>query len=158
MQCTTVCYVDDAIGNDANGGATAADAKKDNPGRGESSVGRRSVIVAAGIYNEDVNATKANVTLQGAGIDVSTIVGPIGGTTATVQVTAGGVVIEGFTITQSASAIMSLIGMRRLTAGVAVQSQGNTVELRNSEPDGKPHRHRYQQQQRQLHPQQHHRQ
>ncbi len=95
-----------------------------------------TVNVAAGTYNEDVNANKANVTLQGAGIDVSTIVGPIGGSGTTVQVSAGGVVIDGFTITRDGNNTTDWNNPGLNSAGVAVQSQGNTVELRNSKLTG----------------------
>ena len=92
--------------------------------------------VAAGTYNEDVAANKANVEILGAGIDVSTIIGPIGGGGSTIQVTAGGVVVDGFTITREGNNVTDWNEALN-TAGVAVQSQGNTVELRNSKITGK---------------------
>jgi len=59
------------------------------------------VQVCAGTYNEDVNVNKANLILQGAGVDVSTIVGPIGGGGDTLLITAPGVTVDGFTITRA---------------------------------------------------------
>ena len=94
-----------------------------------------TVNVAAGTYNEDVTVNKANLQLLGAGIDVSTIVGPIGGGGSTIQVAAGGVLVDGFTITRAGNNVTDWNGALN-TAGVAVQSQGNTVELRNSKITG----------------------
>ncbi len=65
VQCTTVCYVNDATGNDANGGATAADAKKTiQAAVNQVSVGGQ-VNVAAGTYIESVTVPKT-LTLKGA--------------------------------------------------------------------------------------------
>jgi hypothetical protein len=134
-QCTTDCYVDAATGNDNNGGTSVVDAKKTiQAAINQVNVGG-TVHVAAGTYNEDVSANKANVTLQGAGIDVSTIVGPIGGGGATVAVSAAGVVIDGFTVTRAGNNPTDW-NLAVNTIGVAVQSQGNTVELRNSKITG----------------------
>ena len=130
--CTTDCYVDDATGNDAFGGASPANAKKTiQAAINQVNVGG-TVHVAAGTYNEDVNANKANVTLQGAGIDVSTIVGPIGGSGATVYVTAGGVVIDGFTVTRAGNNPVDWNNPGLNSGGVSVQGLGSNVELRNS--------------------------
>lgn len=61
-----------------------------------------NIQVCAGNYTEDVNVNKANITLQGAGVDVSTITGPhLSGGGDTVLITAGGVTIDGFTITRT---------------------------------------------------------
>ncbi|HQV58324.1 MAG TPA: right-handed parallel beta-helix repeat-containing protein, partial [Ilumatobacteraceae bacterium] len=79
-----------------------------------------------------MSANKANVTLQGAGIDVSTIVGPIGGAGSTVLVSAAGVVIDGFTVTRAGNNLVDWNNPGLNSGGVSVQSQGNTVELRNS--------------------------
>ena len=134
-QCTTTCYVDAVTGNDANGGTSAVDAKKTiQAAINQVSIGG-TVNVAAGTYNEDVAANKAGVQLLGAGIDVSYVVGPIGGAATTIQVTAAGVVIDGFTITRAGNNVTDW-NLALNSAGVAVQSQGNTVELRNSKLTG----------------------
>lgn len=59
------------------------------------------VQVCAGTYNEDVNVNKANLILQGAGVDLSTVVGPMGGDGNTILITAPGVTVDGFTITRA---------------------------------------------------------
>ena len=94
-----------------------------------------TVYVDAGTYHEDVTLTLANLQLSGAGIDVSTISGAIGGGSATVQVSASGDVIDGFTITRDGNNPVDWNGALN-TAGVAVQGQGNTVEVRNSKLTG----------------------
>ncbi len=133
--CTMTCYVNGATGNDAFGGDTPASAKKTiQAALNQVSIGG-AVHVAPGTYNEDLSMTKANVQLLGAGIDVSTIVGPIGGPGATIQVAAGGVLVDGFTITRAGNNVTDWNGALN-SAGVAVQSQGNTVELRNSKLTG----------------------
>ncbi len=135
--CTTTCYVNGTTGNDAFGGDTPASAKLTiQAAINQVSVGG-TVNVAAGTYNEDVAANKAGVQLLGAGIDVSYVVGPIGGVGgSTIQVTAAGVVIDGFTITRAGNNVVDWPNPALNTAGVAVQSQGNTVELRNSKLTG----------------------
>ena len=53
-QCTTVCYADAALGNDANGGTSAADAKKTIQAAVNQVSAGGTVIVAAGAYPEHV--------------------------------------------------------------------------------------------------------
>jgi nitrous oxidase accessory protein NosD len=95
------------------------------------------VTVAAGSYNEDVSIPKM-LTLQGAGTGAggSRISGPIGGGSATVQVSAPGVVVDGFTITRDGNNATDWNNPGLNSAGVAVQGQGNTVEVRNSHVTG----------------------
>jgi len=59
-----------------------------------------TVQVAAGTYPEDVNINKAGLTLQGAGPGQTTIIGPIGGPSMTVKISAANVTVDGFTITR----------------------------------------------------------
>lgn len=133
--CTTTCYVDAATGNDSFGGNAPGAAKKTIQAAVNQVSSAGTVNVAAGTYNEDVTVSTANVQILGAGIDISTIVGPIGGGGSTIQVAAGGVVVDGFTITRAGDNVVDWNGALN-TAGVAVQSQGNTVELRNSKITG----------------------
>ncbi len=90
-----------------------------------------SVHVLAGTYNEDVNVTKAGVKLLGAGIGNTIVSGPSGGAGSTFQIAAAGVLMDGFSITRDGNAVGTWNDPLN-TAGVAIQSQGNTVELRNS--------------------------
>jgi parallel beta-helix repeat protein len=134
--CTTDCYVR-PDGSDANTGLadTPGDAKQTIQAAVTSVSAGGTIHVAAGTYDQDVTVNKANVQLLGSGIDVSTITGPIGGGSATVQVAAGGVVIDGFTITRDGNNPVDWNGALN-SAGVAVQGQTNTVELRNSKLTG----------------------
>jgi len=128
-QCTTVCYVDAATGNDLNGGTTAVDAKKTIQAGADQVSSGGTVHVAAGTYTEDVSLNKA-VTVQGAGAESSTVVGQSGGSHATFFVTATGVVIDGFTITRAGNAVATWNDPLN-TAGVSVNSSGQ-AEIRNN--------------------------
>jgi len=91
-----------------------------------------TITVAAGTYKEDVNVTK-QLTINGAGIDVATIEGPIGGTSnATIRISAMGVVINGFTITRAGNNTTDWYNPSLNSAGLSVQGQTNTVEVMNS--------------------------
>jgi nitrous oxidase accessory protein NosD len=60
-----------------------------------------TVNVGAGSFLEDINISKADLTVRGAGIDTSTIVGTKGdGNVTTVFISAGGVTFEKFTVTR----------------------------------------------------------
>lgn len=135
-QCTLSCYVDAAAGDDGNGGTSPADSKKTINGALLQVSTGGTIYVATGTYPERVAITKT-VSLLGAGIGNSTIVGPIAlAAASTIQVAAAGVVIDGFTITRAGNnfAEWNLAGLTQ--SGVAVQGQGNTVELRNSQLTG----------------------
>lgn len=133
--CTAVCYVDAATGNNAFGGDTPATAKKTiqaavtqvNPGG--------TVHVAAGTYHEDVTVPKT-LSLLGAGIDISTVSGVSGGGSATIQVGAGNVLIDGFTITRDGNTVATWNDPGLNSAGVAVQGLTNNAEIRNSKLTG----------------------
>ncbi|MES2306634.1 MAG: right-handed parallel beta-helix repeat-containing protein [Gemmatimonadota bacterium] len=94
-----------------------------------------AVLARAGTYPEDVVANKANLKLKGAGIDASVIVGPIGGPGSTIAIAAAGILIDGFTITRAGNTVADWNGALN-SAGVAVQGQTNSVELRNSKLSG----------------------
>jgi hypothetical protein len=87
------------------------------------------VNIEAGVYHEDVTVNK-QITLQGAGLNSTTVSGAIGGGSATFQVSANGVVIDGFTITRDGNAAATWNDPGLNTAGVAVQTGGN-AEIRN---------------------------
>lgn len=103
IQCTTVCYVDAATGNDSNGGASASDAKKTIQAGVTQVDPAGQVIVAAGAYGENVSIPKA-VTLTGAQAG-----NPVGGrtfgggsestVTGMATISAPGVTIDGFSLT-----------------------------------------------------------
>ncbi|HAK80357.1 MAG TPA: hypothetical protein DCM71_26530, partial [Runella sp.] len=90
-----------------------------------------TITVGAGTYKEDVSVTK-QLTINGAGIDVSIVEGPIGGGGATFQIAANGVIINGFTITRAGNNTTDWNNGGLNTAGVAVQGQTSKVELKNS--------------------------
>src|SRR3954470_3905632 len=83
------------------------------------SIAGDTILVSAGVYHEDVNVTKT-VTVQGAGSAVSTVSGVIGGGGATFQISANGVVLQGFTITRDGNNVAQW-NLALNTAGVAIQ-------------------------------------
>ncbi len=91
-------------------------------------IGGHSITVDPGTYIEDVSVTKS-LKISGAGFSSTTVSGPIGGGGSTFQVLAGGVIIEGFTITREGNNTTDWNGALNL-AGVAVQGLTNSVELR----------------------------
>lgn len=90
--------------------------------------------VSAGTYLEDVTINK-QLSLLGAGAGVSTVSGPIGGGGSTFQVAAANVLIDGFTITREGNNTTDWNSALN-TAGVAIQGQGITAEVRNNEITG----------------------
>lgn len=64
VQCSAVCYVDAGVGSDANGGTSAADAKKTIQAAVDTVSPGGSVIVAAGTYVENIVIPKP-LTLTG---------------------------------------------------------------------------------------------
>ncbi len=89
-----------------------------------------TITASAGTYNEDVVVSK-QVTILGAGYTNSIVKGVIGGGGATFQVSSPGVVIDGFTITRDGNNPAQW-NLALNSAGVAIQGQGNTAELRNN--------------------------
>ncbi len=90
-----------------------------------------TILVGAGTYNEDVTINKS-LTLQGAGCEVTSIVGPIGGDGATVRVSAIGVIVDGFTITREGNTVADWNNSNLNSAGVAIQGQTANAEIRNN--------------------------
>jgi uncharacterized delta-60 repeat protein len=89
-----------------------------------------TVHVLAGSYHEDVSVNHP-VSLLGEGLASTTLSGPIGGGGATIQVAAGSVLIDGFTITRDGNNPTDWNGALN-SVGVAVQGQGNFAEVRNN--------------------------
>lgn len=87
-----------------------------------------TIQVCAGTYNEDVNANKAGLILDGAGAATTTILGPSGGSTSTITVGASNVEIKGFTITRQGNAPATWNDPLN-TAGISVQGTSITGML-----------------------------
>lgn len=87
------------------------------------------VTIEAGTYHEDVTINK-QLTLQGAGMNSTFVSGAIGGGGATFQISANGVVIDGFTITRDGNAVATWNDPGLNFAGIAIQTAGN-AEIRN---------------------------
>jgi hypothetical protein len=90
-----------------------------------------TITVSAGTYNEDVNVTKS-VTISGADATTTIVNGPKGGGNATFRVSAFGVIIENFTITRDGNNTTDWNDPTLNSAGVAIQSQGNTATIRHN--------------------------
>jgi len=88
------------------------------------------IEVCEGTYTENVNITKS-VTLHGAAGYASIVSAPIGNTGATMRVSAAGVVIDGFKITREGNNVTDW-NSTLSAAGIAIQSQGNYAEVKNS--------------------------
>jgi parallel beta-helix repeat protein len=136
-QCTSVCYVDAAAGNDANSGVSPSDAKKTIQAAVNTVDVNGQVIVAAGTYGELVTVNKA-VTIDGAqvGVDAQTrsgsesiVEGNAGGSTA-FYVTANDVTIDGFTVQNQTNANQFGAGIV-LGAGTSHASIVNNVVTSN---------------------------
>ncbi len=88
-----------------------------------------TVNVAAGNYIEDVNVNKANVSVKGAGIDTSYIIGPHNsGGGNTVLMNAFGALVEGFTITRSGNSVANWATNIK-NQGVNMSSGGTNMTL-----------------------------
>ncbi|MES2003506.1 MAG: right-handed parallel beta-helix repeat-containing protein [Bacteroidota bacterium] len=87
-----------------------------------------TVLIEPGTYHEDVTINKT-LTLKGSGIDASIVSGVSGGGSASFQVSANGVVIDGFTITRDGNTLATWNDPLN-TAGIAIQTVGN-AEIRN---------------------------
>jgi nitrous oxidase accessory protein NosD len=133
--CTTVCYVNGATGNNSFGGDTPATAKKTIQAAVSQVSSGGTVNVAAGTYHEDVTISKS-LSLIGAGIDNSIVSGVVGGGGATIQVGAGGVLIDGFTITRDGNNTTDWNNPGLNSVGVAIQGLTNSAEVRNSKFTG----------------------
>lgn len=92
------------------------------------------IIVAAGTYVGDINLNKS-VSLLGAGPDVSILSGAIGGSGATIQISADNVVVDGFTITREGNNLADW-NLALNTAGIAIQGTFAAAEIRNNHITG----------------------
>jgi nitrous oxidase accessory protein NosD len=133
VQCTTDCYVGPG-GNNLNGGTGPGDEKLTIQAAVTQVNAGGTVHVAAGTYHEDVTILKS-LSLLGSGIDVSNVSGVSGGGSATIQVGASGVLIDGFTITRDGNTVATWNDPLN-SAGVAVQGLTNSAEIRNSKFTG----------------------
>lgn len=95
-------------------------------------VANSTVSIEPGVYHEDVTINKT-IRLQGAGMAATTISGVVSGGSATIQIGANGVVVDGFTITRDGNTVatwndpLNLIGIAIQTAGNAEISNCNFV-------------------------------
>lgn len=127
-QCTSVCYVDDAAGNDANGGTSLVDAKKTiQAAINQVDVGG-TVYVNDGTYNESPNITKSLSLSSINGRDVTTInlqTGPtyLGGLT----IDAPTVTVDGFTITG-----FDAVGSGLASSNIVVTTSPDDVLIANN--------------------------
>lgn len=106
-----VVYVDDswtgsAPGSDPDGAGPATSFGYDAFAKIQDGIngvdGGGTVNVATGTYVEDINVNKAGVTVSGAGMDSSIIMGPHGvGDVNTILMGANNVTVQGFTITRT---------------------------------------------------------
>jgi hypothetical protein len=92
-----------------------------------------TVNIDPGTYHEDVAIDKTMV-LKGAGMNVTTLSGITGGGSATIQVGAGNVVIDGLSITRDGNNIATWNDALN-TAGIAIQTAGD-LEVKNCKLTG----------------------
>ncbi len=98
-------------------------------GEVDNAVASDTVLVKAGSYNEDVTIGKPNLKLLGAGIDVSTIVGPMTGAGTTLEISAGGAgtTVDGFTVTRAGNNTTDWNTTVK-NQGVAIYGTGSTLQ------------------------------
>jgi parallel beta-helix repeat protein len=90
-----------------------------------------TISVCAGTFNEDVVINKTLI-LNGAGIGLTNVVGPIGGEAATIRVSALNVQVTGFSITRAGNNVSDWNNANLNSPGVAVQGQASSMILRES--------------------------
>jgi len=123
-----------AVGNDANPGTPSAPMATVAAAISAASAGH-TIKVDVGSYNQEFDISK-DLTLQGAGMDVCTISGPIGGVSSTIKVSASGVIIEGFKITRDGNNAVDWTNPNLNSAGIAIQGQTVDAEVKNCELSG----------------------
>ena len=64
-----------------------------------------TIHVLAGLYEEDVDLNKANLSVLGAGAEAVTVMGQIGGIGQTVKFSAEGILLDGLTITRDGNTV-----------------------------------------------------
>lgn len=95
-----------------------------------------TVLVGPGTFTEDVALTKS-LTLQGTGAGSTTLVGPIGGASITVQIAASNATVDGFTITRAGNNVTDWNNPGLNSSGLAIQGQGFTgTTVSNNEITG----------------------
>jgi Tol biopolymer transport system component/outer membrane biosynthesis protein TonB len=116
VQCTTDCYVNDATGNDANGGDSPATAKKTVQAAVNQVFVNGTVHVAAGTYTvAGIVTVNKTITLKGAQFGVCA--GTRSGVESILQnsgglyVTANDVIIDGFTVQNSTTSAFTGYGV-----------------------------------------------
>ncbi|MDE3253464.1 MAG: right-handed parallel beta-helix repeat-containing protein, partial [Bacteroidota bacterium] len=87
------------------------------------------IQIGAGDFHEDVNINKT-ILLQGAGMNVTTVYGLIGGGGATFQISANQVVIDGFGLSRDGNNTTDWNNAGLNFAGIAIANVGN-AEIRN---------------------------
>jgi parallel beta-helix repeat protein len=125
---------DDGMGTVANCNAATPTPSTIQAGINAASAGQ-IVKVCPGNYVEDVTINKADLILQGSGVDISTITGPYsGGGENTVTIVAPGVTVDGFTITRDGNTVGQWDGNTHNQGINAVASSNFT--LQNSKVTG----------------------
>jgi nitrous oxidase accessory protein NosD len=95
-----------------------------------------TVLVGPGTFTEDVALTKS-LTLQGTGPGSTTLVGPIGGASITVQIAASNAKVDGFTITRAGNNVTDWNNPSLNNSGLAIQGLGFTgTTISNNEITG----------------------
>ncbi len=89
-----------------------------------------TIKVCPGNYVEDVNVNKANIILQGSGIDISTITGDhTVGDANSLLINASGVTVEGFTITRTGNTVAAwATNGQRQGVNFAAPGSGSTLQ------------------------------
>lgn len=88
-----------------------------------------TVLVRDGTYPEDVVVNKSNLTLKGAGVDLSTIMGTAGDATLTtleIPASAPGVTVQGFTITRDGNTVAAW-NTALNNQGIAIYGAGSAL-------------------------------
>lgn len=95
-----------------------------------------TVLVGPGTFTEDVALNKS-LTLQGTGAGSTTLVGPIGGASITVQIGASNATVDGFTITRAGNNVTDWNNPSLNSSGLAIQGLGFTgTTISNNEITG----------------------
>lgn len=94
-----------------------------------------NVLVGPGTFTEDVALNKS-LTLQGTGPGSTTLVGPIGGASITVQIAASNAKVDGFTITRAGNNVTDWNNGSLNSSGLAIQGALTGTTISNNEITG----------------------
>ncbi len=95
-------------------------------------VNGHTIQVGAGTYAEDVSVTKS-LTINGAGLTSTTVIGPIGGGGSTFNIGASNVLISGFTVTRAGNNTTDWTNAGLNSGGLSINGQGLTgLEISNN--------------------------